>query len=1070
MLRKISFLILSAIFFAGVPVFAQAPARKVFSNSVPSIVAHLTPIGRFPLTNRLHLAIGLPVRNPAALDELLRQIYDPASTNFHQYLTPQEFSERFGPTEQDYQTVIQFAKSNGLTAVEMYPNRMLVDVEGNVSDIEHAFQVTMRVYQHPTEARTFYAPDVEPSVAAGIPVLSVGGLDNYALPHPNSSRVESPAVVTPKSGSGPGGTYAGNDFRTAYIPGVTLDGSGQSVALLEFDGYYSNDIASYENSFGLPAVNLTNIAVDGGVNKPGSGNSEVALDIEMAVAMAPGLSKVIVYEAPNTSPWQDIIGRIANDNLARQISCSWGGGSPDPTSEQLFKQMATQGQSFFNASGDSDAFIGSIPFPSDSTNITQVGGTTLTTGANGSWSSETVWNWGRQRHGYVGSSGGISTYYSIPIWQQGIDMTANGGSTTMRNVPDVAFTADNVYVLYNSGGSGTFGGTSCAAPLWAAFTALVNQQNAAAGRPAAGFVNPAVYAIGKGANYAADFHDITTGNNFTRFSPNNFAAVPGYDLCTGWGTPNGSNLIAALTGVINSNPPPPVANFSSSPTNGAVPLTAIFNNLSSGATNYVWDFGDGKISWLTNPSHTYTNAGSYSVTLTAFGSGGTNVLTRFNYIIVTNVPPSISQPPQSLTILAGSDATFSVATGGTVPMGYQWRFNSTNIAGAITNSYTRSNAQPADAGNYSVVVTNIAGVVTSSVAVLTVTSPPPVAAFSAAPTNGGSPLAVDFSNFSSGATNYSWDFGDGHFSAGIAPTNVYHSAGSYTVALTASGPGGQTTLVRSNYIVLSNSPPVLSPITGQTVLEGTLLTVVAAATDPDVNQHLSFSLDANALSGTDINPTNGMFSWTPDESQGPATNQIAVVVTDDGSPPLSATQTFQVVVLESNLPPVLSPIADRAIHAGMTLMITNSATDPDIPANVLTFSLTNFPAGAAVNPSNGIFTWTPDNAFAGTTNGVTVRVTDNGIPPLSDSKTFFVTVAPPPSFLPGQPIALSGDAVTLSWSAISGLTYRVQFNDDLGTTNWMDLPPDITATNLTASKTDVVGTNGFRFYRVFPLP
>jgi subtilase family serine protease len=125
-------------------------------------------------------------------------------------------------------------------------------------------------------------------------------------------------------------------------------------------------------------------------------------------------------------------------------------------------------------------------------------------------------------------------------------MSANKGSTSMRNIPDVALTADNIFVVYNNGSQGMFGGTSCAAPWWAAFTALVNQHAAAHGRPAAGFINPAVYAIGKGAGYAADFHDITTGNNTNRTSHTNFFAVPGYDLCTGWGTPNGSNLISAL--------------------------------------------------------------------------------------------------------------------------------------------------------------------------------------------------------------------------------------------------------------------------------------------------------------------------------------------------------------------------------------------------------------------------------------------------------------------------------------------------------------------------------------------
>jgi subtilase family serine protease len=141
-------------------------------------------MGRFQGTNRLNLAIGLPLRNEEALDNLLQQIYDPASPNFRQYLTPEQFTEMFGPTEQDYQAVIDFAKTNGLTVTGMSANRVLLDVSGSVADIEKAFQVTMRTYRHPKENRMFYAPDAEPSVDVAVPILHVSGLDNFELPHP----------------------------------------------------------------------------------------------------------------------------------------------------------------------------------------------------------------------------------------------------------------------------------------------------------------------------------------------------------------------------------------------------------------------------------------------------------------------------------------------------------------------------------------------------------------------------------------------------------------------------------------------------------------------------------------------------------------------------------------------------------------------------------------------------------------------------------------------------------------------------------------------------------------------
>jgi hypothetical protein len=521
---------------------------QMLHGHVPAVVAQLQPVSNLSGSERLHLAIGLPLRNQAMLTELLQRIYNPASPDYHHYLTPEQFAEMFGPTEQDYQAVITFAKSHRLTVTGTHPNRMLLDVDGSVTDIEKAMHVTMHVYRHPKEARTFYAPDVEPSLDLAVPVLGISGLDNYELPRPRliATPLANVTNVTPNAGSGPGGTYMGNDFRAAYVPDSSLTGSGQIVGLLQFDGYTASDITYYESQAGLPNITLTNVLIDGASGNPSGdgGEVEVSLDIEMAISMAPGLSEVVVYIAPNPSPWEDLLNRMATDNLAKQLSCSWywPGGTARPTCDQIFQQMAAQGQSFFNASGDYDAYTGLIDFPGDTNYITQVGGTTLTTsGPDGAWVSETVWNRGNGK----GSGGGISTQYLIPAWQASVSMATNQGSTTMRNTPDVALTADNVYVRADGKDYGS-GGTSCAAPLWGGFTALINQQAAASCWPAVGFINPAVYAIGTGTNYTSCFHDITTGNNTSPSSPNKFYAVAGYDLCTGWGTPAGQNLISAL--------------------------------------------------------------------------------------------------------------------------------------------------------------------------------------------------------------------------------------------------------------------------------------------------------------------------------------------------------------------------------------------------------------------------------------------------------------------------------------------------------------------------------------------
>ena len=565
--------------------FAADPATVALHGHVPAIVARgkAQAVGRLAPDTVLDLSIGLPVRNREALVHLTEQVSDPKSPNYGQYLTPQQFTARFGPTEQDYQAVIRFAREHGLTVTRTHANRMLLNVTGKAIDVEKAFGVTLHEYQHPTEARRFFAPATEPSVPAGLAIQDISGLDSYRRPHtnyrlkPGQTFSKSAPTAEAKSasnvkgnattGSGPAGDYVGDDFRRAYVPGTTLNGSGQTIALVQFDGYLASDIAEYENMFNRTNIPLKNILIDGFSGNPtgNGGEVEVSLDIEMCISMAPALAGIILYEGnPFNFHPNDVLNQIAVDDSARQISSSWGwNGGPNATTDQIFQEMIVQGQTYFDAVGDSDAFLpgevddpNTVNEPSSNPFITQVGGTTLTmNGAGTSYASETVWNWdirfGPAADG-IGSSGGISSFYLIPSWQSNINMTLPQGSQTNRNVPDVALTADDVLVIADGGNLliGT-GGTSCAAPLWAGFTALVNQQAAIMGH-AIGFINPALYNIGASSNYNNCFHDIVTGNNEWSQSPNLFSAVTNYDLCTGLGTPNGTNLISALT-ILASN-------------------------------------------------------------------------------------------------------------------------------------------------------------------------------------------------------------------------------------------------------------------------------------------------------------------------------------------------------------------------------------------------------------------------------------------------------------------------------------------------------------------------------------
>ncbi|PWU16345.1 MAG: hypothetical protein C5B50_13770 [Verrucomicrobia bacterium] len=623
--------------------------RRQLHGHIPAEVAKLKPMGRLSAETNLNLAIGLPLRDPAGLTNFLHELYDPSSTNYHHYLTPEQFTERFGPTQADYDKVIAFAKSNHLTVTATHPNRVILDVRGSVADIERAFGITLRLYRHPTEPRQFFSPDAEPSVPEGVPIHDVSGLENFMPPRPMSlhrkgnkdhSPLDGTEVQSYATGSGPGGDFLGYDFRAAYAPGVLLTGVGQAIGLFEFGPYFTNDIILYKQAAGLPAIVVTNVLLDGftGVPAPGTDDGEEALDIDMAMCMAPGAT-IIVYEGNSAI---DIFNRMATDNQAKQLSCSFGFYPPPGSMDTVFAQFMAQGQSFFVASGDSGAYSTNLIFaPADDPNITSVGGTKLTTtGPFGAWVSETTWG---------GSGGGITPHYTIPSYQAGMDMSTNHGSITQRNFPDVSTLADTVIFWYlKNGQSGTVGGTSAAAPLWAGFMALVNQQAAANGRSAIGNLNTVLYGIGRGSNnYATIFHDITTGNNFNTASPTNFPAVAGYDLATGWGTPNGSNMINVLAAPTDALQIMPGTGFTITTPFG-VPFggtNVIFSLTNAGAAPVTWSLANTSV-WLTATATTgllspLSPATNVTVSLntaaaTNFASG-----TYYATVLVTNTTSGV---------------------------------------------------------------------------------------------------------------------------------------------------------------------------------------------------------------------------------------------------------------------------------------------------------------------------------------------------------------------------------------------------------------------------------------------
>jgi kumamolisin len=433
---------------------------------------------------------------------------------------------------------------------------MDVQIKGPVSVVESAFHLSMHTYQHPTEGRIFYAPDREPTTSLRIPLWHVSGLDNFSIPRPmfvrKSDYAKAHGIPVDKvvshatTGSGPSASFLGSDMRAAYYGSGSLTGAGQNLGLLEYEGTDLADLDTYYKNVGQTlAITPVILSTDGTSTTctytrkdDDCDDTEQTLDMTQALGMAPGLASLIEYVGSTDTAI--MASMTTHSPLPTTIGASWTWTPADPTTlDPYFEKMASQGQSYFNASGDSSTWSSrENEWPSDNQYVISVGGTDLVTAsAAGPWKSETAW---------VDSGGGISpNKVAIPSWQKlsGVINSSNKGSTTYRNGPDVSANAN--FTFYTCADqeaclANEYGGTSFAAPMWAGYIALANQQAAAKGLPLLGFIDPTIYAENVTSVYGTDFHDITSGKS------GSYSAVTGYDLVTGWGSPNGANLINEL--------------------------------------------------------------------------------------------------------------------------------------------------------------------------------------------------------------------------------------------------------------------------------------------------------------------------------------------------------------------------------------------------------------------------------------------------------------------------------------------------------------------------------------------
>jgi kumamolisin len=453
------------------------------------------------------------------------------------------FAETRGAHEDDVAAVERFAREHGLTVVEASPERRTVKLSGSAADASSAFGVDLHRYQHPEHGsfRGRTGPVFVPAELRDV-VEGVFGLDDRPQLRPQF-RVADPRAVTT--------SYTPVEVAQAYDFPTDVTGAGQCVAIIELGGgYEQSDLDNYFGDLGVRAPTVTAVSVDGATNSPvgdpGSADAEVLLDIEVAGAIAPG-ARIAVYFAPNSDQgFVDAVTTAVHDeaNAPSVISISWGGPESAWTIQaqnaldQAFADAAALGVTVCAASGDNGSGDGvgdgraHADFPASSPHVLACGGTRLESGG-----AETVWNDGSSG-GATG--GGVSDTFDVPDWQSSADVppSANPDGRVGRGVPDISGNADpqTGYRVLVDGQQGTIGGTSAVAPLWAGLVALLNEQRG----ESVGFLNPVLYGSGAGA-----LRDVTSGDNDLGDAPA-YTAGPGWDACTGLGSPDGAALSRLL--------------------------------------------------------------------------------------------------------------------------------------------------------------------------------------------------------------------------------------------------------------------------------------------------------------------------------------------------------------------------------------------------------------------------------------------------------------------------------------------------------------------------------------------
>lgn len=650
----------------------------------PPIPAGAQAVGALPAATRLNATVALAPGDPVGLAAYAQAVSTPGSDSYRRYLTVAEFVQRFGPSAAQVNAVRASLRARGLTVGALSPNGLALSVSSTAAGLGSAFQTSFESYRLPS-GQLAYANTSAPSVPASVvgTVQDIVGLNTLEAPRPvslsravaHTSSAPAPQIATggpqpcsaASSAAASNRSYTADKLASAYrFSGAYAArdlGSGITVALFELEPYQATDIGSYQSCYATNA-SVTNVPVDGGVT-PGAGTGEAALDIEDVIGLAPK-ANVLVYEGPNSGAGAyDTYNAIISQNRAQVISTSWGvceasqSASAAAAENTLFQEAAVQGQSLFAASGDTgadDCRTGTGPGVDDPASqpfVTGVGGTTLS--SLGPPPTETVW-----ANSSGAGGGGISSRWTMPSYQSGAPSSLgviNAGSTGgpcgspgyCREVPDVSANADprTGYEIFWNGRWASFGGTSAAAPTWAALTVLANASSACTGAKV-GFANAAIYRAAA-AGYRSSFNDVTSGSNSSNGVPG-FAALSGFDMASGLGSP--SSLTAALCGSADAVT---VANPGSQSATQATPSSLLLRATSSAGTPITFAASNLPTGLAINPSSglitgTPSATGTWTVDASASDASSSTGVTSFTWSVTAAVSPTAAGATSPVTI------------------------------------------------------------------------------------------------------------------------------------------------------------------------------------------------------------------------------------------------------------------------------------------------------------------------------------------------------------------------------------------------------------------------------------